>query len=70
MNEKIKYNARIPKILTLRETSEALHVHPMTLRNWDNAGKLKAFRFGGRKERRYKEGDIIRFLSLTKSKKL
>lgn len=37
MSEKIEY-------LTVKEASKVLGVTPVTLRRWDNAGKLKAKR--------------------------
>ena len=46
------------QLLTLKETSELLKVHPNTLRKWDNKGILKAIRFGQRGDRRYKKEDV------------
>ena len=37
MSEKIEY-------LTVKEVAKALGITPVTLRRWDNAGKLKAKR--------------------------
>lgn len=52
-----------PKLLTLRETSELLKVHPNTLRKWDKKGVLKAVRFGQRGDRRYKREDVERIIT-------
>lgn len=44
-------------LLTLQEASKILNVSKLTLRQWDNSGKLKAIKtFGG--HRRYNESDI------------
>lgn len=43
----------LPKLLTIDQVCEILHVHPNTLRNWDRSGKLKAERIGTRRDRRY-----------------
>lgn len=52
----------LPEYLTLKEVSDLLKVHENTLRNWDKNGTLKAIRIGGRKIRRYKKEDIIKFM--------
>lgn len=51
-----------PEILTLKQASEFLNVHPNTLRNWDNKGILKAIRIGSRGDRRYKKADVLKLL--------
>jgi excisionase family DNA binding protein len=48
-------------LLTLKEASELLKVHPNTLRAWDKKGILKAVRIGERKLRRYKREDLVKF---------
>lgn len=50
----------IPELITISEASEILKVHPNTLRKWDRKGILKAIRFGERKDRRYRKGDIVK----------
>lgn len=49
------------KLLTLKEASEILGVAKITLRRWDNEGKLKALRTVGN-ARRYSEDDINNFI--------
>ena len=53
------------ELLTLREVSKILKVHPNTLRLWDKKGILKAVRFGHRKDRKYMKDAIIKFANLT-----
>ena len=49
------------KLLTLKEASEILGVAKITLRRWDESGKLKALRTVGN-ARRYSETDINNFI--------
>ena len=32
------------KYITIKKAAKLLHVTPLTLRNWDRSGKLKAYR--------------------------
>lgn len=50
------------RLLTLREASIILNVHPNTLRQWDRKGILIAVRFGERKDRRYRKEDIMKLV--------
>lgn len=50
----------LPDILTLRQASDILNVHPNTLRNWDNSGILNAIRYGKRGDRRYKKAEVLK----------
>jgi excisionase family DNA binding protein len=52
----------LPEYLTLKDVTSLLKVHENTLRNWDKNGTLKAIRIGGRKIRRWKKDDVIKFL--------
>jgi len=52
----------LPELLTLKEACEILKCHPNTLREWDRKGVLKAVRFGVRKDRRYRKGDVLRLM--------
>jgi excisionase family DNA binding protein len=52
----------IPELLTLKQASEILQVHPNTLRDWDKKGILKAVRIGQRGDRRYKKEDIKKLM--------
>jgi excisionase family DNA binding protein len=49
------------RLLTLEETANILGVAKITLRRWDNSGKLKALRTVGG-ARRYSEEDINNFI--------
>lgn len=52
----------LQELLTLKQASELLKVHPNTLRAWDKKGILKAVRIGERKLRRYKREDLVKFM--------
>jgi len=51
----------LQELLTLKQASELLQVHPNTLRAWDKKGILKAVRIGERRLRRYKREDLVKF---------
>ena len=57
-------NAKQEEIITLAEACSILGLHPNTLRKWDNKGFLKAIRFGTRKDRRYRKGDVLKLLKI------
>lgn len=52
----------LQELLTLKQASELLKVHPNTLRAWDKKGILKAVRIGERGLRRYKREDLVKFM--------
>lgn len=59
------------KYLKIKEVAEILGVTPLTLRNWDKAGKLTAYRHPINNYRIYKPEDIeilLRRLESTKKK--
>lgn len=56
------------KYLRIKEVARILGVTPLTLRNWDNAGKLKAYRNPINNYRVYKPEDIELFLRNIESK--
>lgn len=53
---------KIPELITLKEASKILKVHPNTLRIWDKKGILTAIRIGVKKVRRYRKEDIEKFI--------
>ncbi|MBP5993740.1 MAG: helix-turn-helix domain-containing protein [Candidatus Moranbacteria bacterium] len=63
MEKQSEKTKEVPDILTLSEACAILHCHPNTLRNWDNKGILKAIRFGARKDRRYRKGDVLKVIN-------
>jgi excisionase family DNA binding protein len=50
-------------LLTIKEVSDLLHVHPNTLRRWSDIGRIKSIRISSRGDRRYKLVDISNFLA-------
>lgn len=56
------------KYLRVNEAAKLLGVTPLTLRNWDKSGKLKAIRHPFNNYRIYKPGDIELFLRKMESK--
>jgi len=48
--------------LTIKEAAEFLNVTGQTLRNWDNAGKLKPRRNPMNNYRLYKKADLLKLL--------
>ena len=56
------------KYLSIKEASEMLHVTKLTLRNWDNSGKLTASRHPINNYRVYLVEDIEKILEKINSK--
>jgi hypothetical protein len=49
----------LPELLTIRDVTHLLNVHPNTLRNWEKEGLINVVRIGPRRDRRY-EKQVIR----------
>ncbi len=49
--------------LTVTKAAQVLGVHPNTIRAWSEAGRLRYYRINPRGDRRYRMGDLQRFLS-------
>ncbi len=63
LNKAMKINPSLPKLLSIKQAADILHVHPETLRRWDRQGRLKAVRVGTRQnlgDRKYRLNDIER----------
>lgn len=45
-------------MLTSGEAAYILGIHPNTLRRWANSGKVKSYRIGNRRDRRFRKVDI------------
>ena len=56
------------KYLTIKEAAKLLGVTPLTLRNWDKSGKLRAYRNPINNYRLYKAEEIELFLRKIESK--
>lgn len=51
------------KLLKLVEAALLLGVSKITLRRWSNQGILPSIRIGKRKDRRFREEDIVKYLA-------
>ena len=49
--------------LTVTRAAEVLGVHANTIRAWSDAGRLRYYRINPRGDRRYRLGDLQRFLA-------
>jgi excisionase family DNA binding protein len=58
------------KYLTVKEVAEIFGVTPLTVRNWDKSGKLKALRHPINNYRIYKIEDVENFLKKLNRKKI
>jgi len=52
----------VEPMLTIKEVSQILYVHPNTLRRWSDQGIIKAVRINSRGDRRFRPNDIWDFL--------
>jgi excisionase family DNA binding protein len=50
------------RLLDIKDASAFLKVSEMTIRRWTNSGKLKCYRVGGKRERRFHMSDLEAFL--------
>lgn len=50
------------RLLDIKDAAALLKVSEMTIRRWTNAGKLKCYRVGGKRERRFHMSDLEAFL--------
>lgn len=55
-------NSQTDELLTLKEVSSFLKIHPNTLRLWDKDGTLTALRIGNKNIMRYRRADVMRLL--------
>lgn len=53
---------REPELLDIKQAAALLQVSEASLRRWTNAGRLRSFRVGGRRERRFQRTDLLAFL--------
>ncbi|MBI2762348.1 MAG: GAF domain-containing protein [Chloroflexi bacterium] len=51
--------------LTVARAAEVLGVHPNTVRAWSDSGRIRHYRINPRGDRRYRIGDLNRFLAAT-----
>ena len=53
----------IDATLTVARAARVLGVHPNTVRAWSDAGRLRYYRINPRGDRRYRIGDLNRFMA-------
>ena len=53
----------IDATLSVTKAARLLGVHPNTVRAWSDAGRLRYYRINPRGDRRYRLGDLQRFLA-------
>jgi len=56
-------SSEIGPMLTVREVARLLHIHSNTVRRWADRGIIRAYRISRRGDRRFRRGDIARFLA-------
>ena len=54
----------IDATLSVTKAARLLGVHPNTVRAWSDAGRLRFYRINPRGDRRYRLGDLQRFLAI------
>ncbi len=52
----------LPKLISIKKAAEIIGVTPLTLRNWDRDGKLKALRHPMNNYRVYRRQDIEKLI--------
>lgn len=50
------------KLLRIKQAAELLGIAPLTLRRWDESGRLKAIRIGSRGDRRYEKRKLMELI--------
>lgn len=50
------------RYITIKDAAKLLHVTPLTLRNWDKSGRLRAYRHPANNYRIYRLDQIEAFL--------
>jgi excisionase family DNA binding protein len=60
-NDIVDENQR-SRLLTIRQASRLLNVHPNTIRRWSDEGIIKSYRIGPRGDRRFRLEDVNRLI--------
>ena len=61
--ESESYGNELSRMLTINEVAHLLHVHPGTVRRWEQQGRLKSYRLGPKGSIRFKKEDITNFVN-------
>ena len=56
-------NESLDRMFTVNEVAHLLHVHPSTVRRWEQYGQLKSCRLGLKSSIRFKRADISDFIN-------
>ena len=56
-------NNQLGHFMTVSEVAQLLHLHNNTVRRWSDQGMIKTYRISRRGDRRFKQEDILRFLT-------
>lgn len=59
----MEMKSRKDNMLTVKEVSMLLHVHPNTLRRWVKYKRIPSYRIAPRGDRRFKQEEIDQFLA-------
>ncbi len=62
-NSTILHTPPTDATLTVTRAARVLGIHPNTVRAWSDAGRLRYYRINARGDRRYRVGDLNRFLA-------
>ena len=55
------------RLLDIKDAARLLNVSEVTIRRWTNAGKLKCYRVGGKRERRFQLNDLKELLNYSEN---
>jgi transcriptional repressor of dcmA and dcmR len=58
------------RLLDVKDAAEFLNVSEMTIRRWTTSGKLRCYRLGGKRERRFHMRELEEFLQGLQSDRL
>jgi excisionase family DNA binding protein len=63
MGKDMANDEQMDDMLIMREVAQFLHIHPNTLRRWNNKERIRAYSINARGDRRFKRKEIAHFLA-------